>query len=438
MSYERHGPAAVVGRPLTAQPQPRGVLGALAEETIEDLVRIVDELDADMGAIMPRYLARLHGLELPTVVSSPELSEPLARGSMAAFRDILTRLRTQAGPPTELPAEIATLTRAWGRAGGDLGSLTGLLTQARACLWEEFERTAERVVSDGEARWRVLKESHGLAAGYPAALAQLTQELFEAERRTAFVRAQANRGELVERLLAGHAISSEELGYDLAQEHIAVIAWGAGAQARLAALAVHLHRTALIVAGPEETVWGWLGSQGPSADGSMRALVAWQREQGGNLAFGEPQAGIEGFRASRKQALAAHTVALATDQHVARYDDVALLALICRDPAAVSDFVHGQLGELAEPDERHTRLRQTLRVYLEHGHSIKRAAAILTLHSETVRRHLDAAEQCLCHPIDERSAEVLVALRLTAFAHRTEGARRGHQPARRRLRQTAA
>jgi DNA-binding PucR family transcriptional regulator len=102
-----------------------------------------------------------------------------------------------------------------------------------------------------------------------------------------------------------------------------------------------------------------------------------------------------------------------------RHDDVALLAVMCRDPTTARDFVQRQLGELVEPDERHERLRETLRVYLEHGQSIKRSAAILALHNETVRRHLDAAERCLRHPIDERTAEVLVALRLTAFARRS-------------------
>jgi hypothetical protein len=416
INVERRREAAVVRQRATAQPRLRVVPAALSEETIDDLVLVVDELDADMGAIMPRYLARLHGLELPTLADAPELSEPLARGSMAAFRDILTRLRTQAGPPVELPAEIASLTRAWARAGGDLVSLIDVLTYARACLWEEFEHAAEHVVANGEARWRVLKESHSLAAGYPAALAALTRAVFEAACRTTLVGGRADRAQLVARLLAGRRFSRELLGYDLAQEHLAVIAWGRGAEDRIAALARHTHRTLLTVNGPEDAVWAWLGARGPSTEASIRALVAWQREQGGNVAFGEPEAGIAGFRAGHKQALAAHTVAQATGDRVVRYDDVALLAIICRDPAGARDFVHSQLRQLAEPDERYKSMRKTLRVYLENGQSSKRTEAILTLHRNTVRRHLDGAEACLQHPVAERSAEVLLALRLTPFA----------------------
>jgi len=415
-SAGQRGSNDAVGQQSGTRGRLRAVPAALSEATIDDLVRVVDELDADMGAIMPRYLARLHGLELPMVAGAPELSEPLARGSIAAFRDILTRLRTQVGPPVELPAEIASLTRAWAGAGGDLVSLMDLLTYARACLWEEFEHAAERIVADGEARWRVLKESHGLAAGYPAALAALTRAVFEAECHPTVVRRGADRAQLVARLLAGRSVSGGQLGYDLAQEHLAVIAWGRAAEGRIAMLARHMQRAVLTVNGPGDAVWGWLGAWGPCTAASMRALVAWQCEQGGNVAFGEPGVGIEGFRAGHKQALAAQIVAQAIGDRVVRYDDVALLAMICRDPASARDFVHSQLRELAEPDERFKSVRKTLRVYLESGQSSRRAEGVLGLHRNTVRRHLDTAEDCLQHSVAERSAEVLLALRLTPFA----------------------
>lgn len=325
-------------------------------------------------------------------------------------------------PPSRTSCASSTRwTPTWGRscpgiwracaAEGDLVSLIDLLTHARAFLWEEFERAAERVVDDGEARRRVLKESHALAADYPAALAQLTRDLFEAEGRTASERARVTRSELVERPLAGHPITGESLGYDLGGDHLAVIAWGDGAQARVSNLGARAGRNTLAVPRPGDVVWGWLGGA-PVEENAMRALLAWQRDRDGRLVCGEPGAGIDGFRASHRQALAAHMVALATGERVLRYDDAAALALICRDPAIAADFVARQLRALATTDERHGRLRETLRVYLEHGQSIKRSAALLGLHYETVRRHLEAAEQCLRHPVDERSAEVLLALRL--------------------------
>ncbi len=311
----------------------------------------------------------------------------------------------------ELPAEISGLTRAWAAANGDLVLLIDLLTHARALLWEEFERAAERVVDDGEARWRVLKESHALAADYPTALAQLTRDLFETERRTVADRGRVARAEVVERLLAGHSIAGDSLGYELDGHHIAVVAWGEGAQARVSELGAHADRSTLAVPRPGDVVWGWLGG-GPLGEDAIRALLAWQRDRGGQLVCGEPDTGLAGFRASHRQALSAHTVALATGERVLRYDDAAALAMICRDPSMAADFVARQLRALGTADERHGRLRETLRVYLEHGQSIKRSAAILGLHYETIRRHLEAAEQCLRHPVDERSAEVLLALRL--------------------------
>jgi hypothetical protein len=341
------------------------------------------------------------------------------RGVTALLHDILERLRKRSGAPTELPAELAGLTRAWAQAGGDVACLVELLTHARACLWHELERVAERAVGDAEARWRVFTDAHRVMADYPRALDQLVRQLFDTECRTSLARRRTDRAQRVKRVLVGDSGTGDELGYDLSQEHVAVVASGIDAEVRVATLARRAGRTLLSVDAPDGAVWGWIGARAPLARTALRELVSWQRGQGGEMAFGEPGAGVNGFRTSHEQALEARRIAQATGDPVVRYDDVTLLALASRDPDAATEFIARELQDLATPDMSNQRLRETLQVYLEHGQSIKRTEAVLGIHRETVRRHLDAAEQRLLHPVAERSAELLVALRLLPVVRAT-------------------
>ena len=57
-------------------------------------------------------------------------------------------------------------------------------------------------------------------------------------------------------------------------------------------------------------------------------------------------------------------------------------------------------------------LRETLGAYRHHGQSIKAANAVRGVHRETVRHHIGTIEDRLRHPISERSAELILALRL--------------------------
>ena len=68
------------------------------------------------------------------------------------------------------------------------------------------------------------------------------------------------------------------------------------------------------------------------------------------------------------------------------------------------------LGALAAADEPTARLRETLRVFLQHNGSFKATAEQLTLHKNTVQYRVRRAEEALGHPVDENRLYVELAL----------------------------
>lgn len=108
------------------------------------------------------------------------------------------------------------------------------------------------------------------------------------------------------------------------------------------------------------------------------------------------------------------SVAPALRTQDARVETVFALAGGDRDRARV--FVERELGPLlsALPSlgPRADRLLHTLEVYLDHGQRIANVSAVTGAHRDTVHRHLRAVEQLLDCRVEERSAELLWALRL--------------------------
>ena len=80
-------------------------------------------------------------------------------------------------------------------------------------------------------------------------------------------------------------------------------------------------------------------------------------------------------------------------------------------------FVARELGQLAASDDHSRRLSATLRVYLEKNMSPLRASHRLGVHENTITNRIRAAQELLPHPIEQRSPELLVALRLIRLTH---------------------
>jgi len=262
---------------------------------------------------------------------------------------------------------------------------------------------------------------------------QVSEEVvsaYEAEKENWLRNLSAARAARVRALLKGERVdvdSSEAiLGYRLRQHHVGVVCWvgeaeaGGGALERLEHATAEVARRAECEGRPiflpqdECSAWAWL----PLGAGDTFAIRAARTGAGGaepgiRFAFGAAGAGVSGFRRTHRQALGAHAVALAagpSGQLMTSFGEVAPLALMSSSVELLRAWVVETLGSLADDDDHHAMLRDTLRVFLQENGSYKATAERLTLHKNSVQYRVRKAREGLGRPIDENRLHVELAL----------------------------
>ncbi len=217
------------------------------------------------------------------------------------------------------------------------------------------------------------------------------------------------------------AEASDLLDYRLDTRHVGVVAWSRSGRLdarRISRIVRQLTQLtlvadALIAPRDSVSVVAWLAIPGPA-----RGLAAHVTRQLGTatdlrLAFGEPLPGLAGFRETHRQALAAHNVAQlagSLDDAWVRFRDIAPTCLLSGSPDQAELFVERVLGDLGCAGEETTRLRETLRVYLENGENASRAAAKLHVHRNTVNYRVAGAIDLLGVPFEQNRLSVGLAL----------------------------
>ena len=260
---------------------------------------------------------------------------------------------------------------------------------------------------------------------------QVSEELisvYQQERDRWLLTQTAVRAGRVRELLRGDPLDlakiESALGYRLRQHHLGVVAWVIGAVqgsdglTRLdrlgarAARALNSRGGYLFVPRDESLAWIWiaLGAEAqvfdelPAAFQNGDAMV--------RVAVGAPGYGLEGFRQTHGQAERTQDVALAAKPgaRVTTFAEVGAIALICADVDAARSWVWGTLADLALDDESHARLRNTLQVFLRAG-TYTATAERLALHKNSVQYRVRKAEEALGGRIDDRRADLELALR---------------------------
>jgi hypothetical protein len=399
--------------PIHVAPQDSAPLAA-------DLARVVDVMEAELERFTVVVLYRISPFLLLLTDSrgvaaqpgragtarprlSPELEAAAQRGVLALGRDVLARMRTRAGLPMELPVDAALIARLWARTGHSLAGLSDAFFLGHELFSERFTDVTEATVEDPTSRWLILRDAHARVAGYTQRVSQLFRAVYEHERSGLLaMRTPPSTATLVNRVLNGDSGDSAQLGYPLGGPHVALI----GDSARvLHGLARRTGRELLHVGGHDDVAWGWLGGATRMSDADLAELVAWQRTREGRAGFGEPAIGLEGFRSSHRDAVAAWRIACALDWPAVRFADEALLIAVTRDRHLVRVFIDRYLGGLTEP------LQQAARTYIESGQNVASAAARLGRSRRTVERQLRRVEDTLGRPIRDRASELLVAIR---------------------------
>jgi PucR C-terminal helix-turn-helix domain/GGDEF-like domain len=216
------------------------------------------------------------------------------------------------------------------------------------------------------------------------------------------------------------------LGYRLRQHHLGAVTWIAEAPAGADALSLLERATAemaiethcdgrpIFVPQDEFSAWAWLplGARREIALTGLTVTDIGGAEQV-RFAFGEPAAGVAGFRRTHQQALSAQAVALAagpSGQLVTSFGEVAPLALMSGSIELLQAWVSETLGPLAGDDDHHARLRVTLRIFLQENGSYKTTAERLILHKNTVQYRVRKAEESLRRPVIQDRLRLELAL----------------------------
>jgi DNA-binding PucR family transcriptional regulator len=177
----------------------------------------------------------------------------------------------------------------------------------------------------------------------------------------------------------------------------------------------------LFVPQDETMAWIWLPLGGQSRIAPQRLAEAFDNgDTGTRLAIGEPASGVDGFRGTLRQALRTRDLALVADPgtRVTTFTEVGSVALLCADLAATRTWVRDTLADLVIDDEPHARLRETLQVFLSTGASYTATAERMTLHKNSVQYRVRKAEEALRAPIQDRRADLELALRACQYLGR--------------------
>jgi hypothetical protein len=221
------------------------------------------------------------------------------------------------------------------------------------------------------------------------------------------------RAELVDKLLEGDAaVDIGELGYGLEAWHLGAILVGNGVQAAAQATAAQLGRRVLVVPRGPRTAWLWLGGDRRLDPERVERMLDRGPLAELSLARGEPGWGLDGWRLSHQEALAAHQVMVRKPQRLVRGADVALVAAMFRDEDLGRSLLRTHLAPLDGPGGSGAVLRKTLRAYFASGHNAATAAVVLEVDRHTVKRRLRKIEELLGRRVDESQAALEVALKL--------------------------
>jgi DNA-binding PucR family transcriptional regulator len=288
-----------------------------------------------------------------------------------------------------------------------------------------------RQVQDGATAAAVADRLLEVSFRYVDRVSERMISAYQQERDRWLLTQTAARAARVRTLLAeGHPdvdAATNSLGYPLRQHHLGLVLWvpepthGGEGLARLDRLSLALGEALscrgrpLFVPCDESVAWSWLplGGHGEVAYDLLSKTVEDQ-DPSARIAVGEPAPGVEGFRQTHRQALRAQDVAnvAGPPARATSFAQVGPIALLLPDLESTRGWVWLVLGRLADDGEAEARLRETLRVFLSTGSSFAATAERLTLHRNTVQYRMRKAEEAVGRPIQDRRADVELALRV--------------------------
>lgn len=221
---------------------------------------------------------------------------------------------------------------------------------------------------------------------------------------------------MIQMIVSGASVPQEfaeaRLNYRLARSHQALVMWTAdpdevdALEAAVAAVrSTPGGRSALIARASTTSRWLWLSGAADLRPAEKLLAKAEQVQS----ASGRPGQGLDGFRSSHEEALAAQAmlIRLGSARRYTSYADVELIDTLTKDRAGARRFVVNTLGPLAEADPT---LRESLLTYVQCGFNTTQTAATLYAHRNTVERRVSRANELSAVKVEENPTHVAAAL----------------------------
>jgi hypothetical protein len=406
-----------------------------SEERMRELVLRFTEDPEWLPSVSRDITDAIHA-ELPDVDADPELRSSTYASTDSVLRLLADLSRSSLAPQEAVPPPAAVdYAREFVRRGLPLDSLLRAYHIGQAVFFARWSEKAHADIPDLVEVVEAVELGANWTFAYVEALSGGLVGRYAEERERWVRSAAALREQVVDSLLSGEPVdidaSSRRLGYELARDHQAFVVWsdessdgGEPALAMLERAAIEIVRSLgaaapLLVARGRLCLCGWVGWRGERTLNPDPVRLDGQAFPDVLAGFGSPGHGVPGFCRSHREAMYARRVAQLTHRRpgsVTPYGEVALAALASADVDHAKDFVVAELGPLAADDDHSRRLTATLRVYLEENMSPLRAAQRLGVHENTVTNRIRTAQELLPHPIEHRSPELQVALRLLRLA----------------------
>lgn len=328
----------------------------------------------------------------------------------------------------EPPPNALVWPREMARESVPLSVLVRVYYVGHAMIWHRWvaPSVTGQTVADAAA---IGARLHADLFDYLDNAAQRVAEQYVTEREDMRASADRQKAETVRRILAGRTVPDAVLGrlpYPARGRHLGVIvaaddgeAVDAGglepiASALVAPLA---SRTLVVSQGPRE-VWAWCARDAPLS-ATEAATVRSELQASGrriHMMVGDVDSGVSGIRHTHDSARRLWAAVAASGRPgptLTTAADSGLAGVLLADREGAVAFMRQQLGPLAGPDFE--VLRQTLKIYLDTGGSLSRAAVALDVHRNTVRYRVAQAERLLDAPVVAPAPELSAALLIAAW-----------------------
>ncbi len=331
----------------------------------------------------------------------------------------------------QAPAAAVEYARRRAQRGTSLTALLRAYRLGHACFFDWLLKELARQADEAQMVTAATLSMSKIVAGYVDQTSEEIVAAYTRERENWLRNRSTARAARIRDLLSGErvnvSVTEGILGYRLRQYHVGVVCWASDAAATEDTI-TRLEYAVSQVAGkaacsdpvflPRDvsSAWAWLplgirdrfdaaGASVAGLDGDI------------HFAFGDAAKGTAGFRLTHRQAVAAQEVALAAGSppRAVAFSEVAPVAMMLGSPDLLRAWVLSTLAGLADDDEHHARLRETLLVFLRSGGSYKATAEQLMLHKNTVQYRIRKAEESLGRAVGENRYDVELALQASRW-----------------------